>query len=407
MDPVQNPFAPGAGTQPPELAGRSSVLDAAGIALERLKSRRPSRSFILVGLRGVGKTVLLNRIREMAQEKGYYALLIEAHEEKSLPALLIPPLRKILLQLDRQSQISDKTKRALRVLRSFMSRFQAKLKVGELGEIELGIEPETGTADSGDLEMDLGDLLLSVAEAATERNTFVCLLIDELQYLTVAEMSALIMALHQVNQRELPVVLVAAGLPLILGLAGRSKSYAERLFEFPSVGPLRESEARTALQTPVLAQGVSFSEEALLSVISKTQGYPYFIQQWGYEAWNIAESSPITGNDIDVATQAAIRKLDESFFRVRFDRLTKREKDYLFAMLRVGGDQQRSGDIADELGVKVQSVAPLRSSLIRKGMIYSPSHGDNAFTVPLFDGFLKRQLGQRTAEQFSPRLPNF
>jgi len=220
-------------------------------------------------------------------------------------------------------------------------------------------------------------------------------------------MSALIMALHQVNQRELPVVLVGAGLPLILGLAGRSKSYAERLFEFPSVGPLREEEARTALQTPVMAQDVRFSEEALLSVISKTQGYPYFIQQWGYEAWNIAESSPITRNDIDIATQAAIRKLDESFFRVRFDRLTKREKDYLVAMLRVGGDQQRSGDIADELGVKVQSVAPLRSSLIRKGMIYSPSHGDNAFTVPLFDGFLKRQLQQRTAEPFSLRLPNF
>jgi len=175
--PVQNPFAPGAGTQPPELAGRNSILDAADIALQRLKGRRPSRSFILVGLRGVGKTVLLNRIREMAQEQGYYALLIEAHEEKSLPALLIPPLRKILLQLDRQSQISDKTKRALRVLRSFMSRFQAKLKVGELGEIELGIEPETGTADSGDLEMDLGDLLLSSCRSG-HRKKYICLSSD-------------------------------------------------------------------------------------------------------------------------------------------------------------------------------------------------------------------------------------
>ena len=404
MDPVQNPFAPGAGTQPPELAGRSSILEAADVALERLKNGRPSRSFILVGLRGVGKTVLLNRIREMAQEKSYYALLIEAHEEKSLPALLIPPLRKILLQLDRQAQLSDKTKRGLRVLRSFMSKFQAKLKIGELGEIELGVEPETGTADSGDLEIDLSDLLLAVAEAANERKTFTCLLIDELQYLTQPEMSALIMALHQVNQRELPLVLVGAGLPLILGQAGRSKSYAERLFEFPGVGPLREAEARTALQAPVQAQNVTFSEEALLSVILKTQGYPYFIQQWGYEAWNIALSSPITEADIDAATSAAIKKLDESFFRVRFERLTKREKDYLFAMLRVGGDQQRSGDIAEELGVKVQSVAPLRSSLIRKGMIYSPSHGDNAFTVPLFDGFLKRQLSFRSSDQAIGRL---
>jgi len=407
MDPVQNPFAPGAGTQPPELAGRDTILDSASIMLQRIRAGRPSRSVILVGLRGVGKTVLLNRIREMGEEREYQCLLIEAHEEKSLPSLLVPPLRKILLQLDRAANISEKTKRGLRVLRSFMSRFQARIKIGDVGEIELGVAPEPGVADSGDLEIDLTELFLAVAEAAAERGVFVCLLVDEIQYLAQSEMSALIMALHQISQRGLPLVLVGAGLPLILGLAGKSKSYAERLFEFPTVGPLKAPEARTALESPVQAQGVTFTEKALQKIISRTQGYPYFLQQWGYESWNMAESSPITEQNVAEATSIAIRKLDESFFRVRFDRLTKREKEYLFAMIAVGGDQQRSGDIAEALGVKVQSVAPLRSSLIRKGMIYSPAHGDTAFTVPLFDGFLKRQQSQLPAELSSPRLSLF
>ncbi|MGC2636373.1 MAG: ATP-binding protein [Acidobacteriaceae bacterium] len=407
MDPVQNPFAPGAGTQPPELAGRDSILNVASTMLRRIRAGRPSRSLILVGLRGVGKTVLLNRIRELAEEAAYQCILIEAHEEKSLPSLLVPPLRRILLQLDRAANISEKTKRGLRVLRSFMSRFQARLKLADVGEIELGVAAEQGVADTGDLEVDLTDLFVAVAEAAADRHQYVCLLVDEIQYFAQSEMSALIIALHQVSQRALPLVLVGAGLPLILGLAGRSKSYAERLFEFPGVGPLKETEARRALQSPVQAQGVMFTDEALRRIIGRTQGYPYFLQQWGYEAWNIAASSPITEDNVAEATSVAIQKLDESFFRVRFDRLTRREKEYLSAMVSVGGDQQRSGDIAEALGVKVQSVAPLRSSLIRKGMIYSPSHGDTSFTVPLFDGFLKRQQSQPGGETYNPRLPLF
>jgi hypothetical protein len=391
MDPVRNPFAPGAGTQPPELAGRSSILQNASVALDRLAAGRPNRSLILVGLRGVGKTVLLNRIRETAEEKGFSTLLIEAHEEKRLSALLVPPLRKILLQLDWKGQLSEKTKRGLRVLRSFMGSIKGKIRLGELGDLELSVEPEPGVADSGDLENDLTDLLVAIAEASADRGVQVCLLIDELQYLSEVEMSALIMALHQVSQRRLPVVLVGAGLPLILGLAGRSKSYAERLFDFPNVGVLDASSAKQALNAPVQAQNVSFTEEALAEIISKTEGYPYFLQQWGYEAWNLAVKTPITRDVVTNATKRAIQELDQSFFKVRFDRLTKREKDYLFAMNSIGIGHQRSGDIADALGVKVSSIAPIRSSLIRKGMIYSPSHGDNAFTVPLFDGFLKRQ----------------
>ena len=406
MNPRQSPFAPGAGTQPPELAGRQQILSDADILLDRIQLRRPSRSQIMVGLRGVGKTVLLNRIRELAEEKQFHAVMVEAHEDKSLPALLIPPLRKVLLRLDAEQNLSEKTKTGLRVLRSFIGRFKAKVKVGELAELELGVEPELGVADSGDLESDLGDLLVAVAVAAEERGASVCLLIDELQYLDLRELGALIMALHQVSQRNLPLVMVAAALPLILGISGRSKSYAERLFTFPVVGALGEDAARSALQTPAEAHGAGFTDAALDEIIEKTERYPYFLQQWGYVSWNFAEHPRITITDVQGASVKALQQLDESFFRVRFDRLTKREKDFLFAMAALQGTQQRSGDIADKLGVKVNAIGPLRSALIAKGMIYSPAHGDNAFTVPLFDAFLKRQIAPTGIHvAVSPYLP--
>jgi hypothetical protein len=392
MDRVQNPFAPGAGTQPPELAGRADILIEADVALDRVKVRNPTRSQIFVGLRGVGKTVLLNRIRETAENKGFETALLEVHDDTTLPALLVPALRKILLKLDAREELSEKTKRALRILRSFIGSFKTKFKVGELAEIELGVDAERGEADSGSLESDLTDLLVAVAEAALDRGASIALFIDELQYLSEREFGALILGLHQVSQRNLPVLLFAAGLPLILGLAGRSKSYAERLFTFPPLGPLDREAAAFALQGPAHAHAASFSPEALSDIFDCTQGYPYFLQQWGYEAWNVAPSSPITRKDFTAATARAIRQLDDSFFRVRFDRLTRREKDFLFAMFSVGGNLQRSGDIAEQMGVKVSAIGPLRSTLIEKGMIYSPSHGENAFTVPLFDAFLKRQL---------------
>ena len=389
MDPVLNPFSPGAGTQPPELAGRETVLADVNVTLQRSRKGIFSRSSIFVGLRGVGKTVLLNRAREIADEHSFITVFIEAHEEKPLPALLIPPLRKILLRLNAADQVSEVARRGLRVLKSFASNFKAKVSFGEI-DVELGVLSEEGSADSGDLEHDLGELLVAIAEAANARGDAICLLIDELQYLSEKEMSALIMALHQVSQRKLPLILYAAGLPLILGLAGRSKSYSERLFTFPRIGVLDEAAARKAIERPVEALGVSFASEAIDAILEKTGRYPYFLQQWGYEAWNVASTSPISLASVREATASAIRQLDDSFFRVRFDRLTKREKDFLFAMVHVGGEMQRSGDIADMLGVKTTSIGPLRSSLIRKGMIYSPAHGDNAFTVPLFDDFLRR-----------------
>jgi hypothetical protein len=387
MDRTANPFAPGAGTQPPELAGRDEILSAAGIALSRIKRGSPSKSQILVGLRGVGKTVLLNRIYDQAESEGYRAVLVEAHEEKPLPQLLAPPLRKILFSLDAMQSAGDKAKRGFRVLGSFVKGLKAKI-----GEMEFGLDTEMGTADSGDLELDLTDLFVAIGEAALEKKTAVALCVDELQYLSEDELSALIMAIHKVNQRSLPLIFIGAGLPLIIGLSGKSKSYAERLFEFPQVDRLSDKDARSALRSPVQLMGVDFEDEAIGEIIKATQGYPYFLQQWGHEAWNIAAHSPITFSDVTQATASAIQKLDEGFFRVRFDRLSPREKQYLRALAGLGTGPQRSGEVAEVLGVKPQSVAPIRSSVIKKGMIYSPAYGDTMFTVPLFDEFMLRTM---------------
>lgn len=387
MDPLQNPFSPGAGSPPPELAGRRQILEQAKLTLARIRAGRPERSQLLVGLRGVGKTVLLNRIRELADQEGYRSVMIEAHENKPLASLILPPLRQLLISLDRMENVSEKAKRGLRVLKSFFNG--VKLKYQDI-EIGIDIDPEEGAADSGDLEADLAVVFTALGEAAADRKTAIAIIIDELQYLTEEELSALIMAMHQISQRQLPLVLIGAGLPQLVALSGRSKSYVERLFQFPEVGPLQPQDAKAALQEPVAGQGVEFTEESLTETYSQTEGYPYFLQEWGYQAWNLAAGSPIGIDVIKRATEESIRRLDANFFRVRFDRLTPREKDYLRALAELGEGAQRSGDIAEKLGVKVQSVAPLRSGLIKKGMIYSPAHGDTAFTVPLFAGFMKR-----------------
>jgi DNA-binding CsgD family transcriptional regulator len=389
MDRVKNPFAPGAGTSPPALVGREEILETAQVTLARIKEGRPAKSFLLVGLRGVGKTVLLNRIQELAEANGYRAIFIEAPENKRLPALLIPPLRQILLALDRGERVNEYVKRSLRILKSFTLKFRT-----EMGDFNLGldIDPEPGIADSGDLETDLSDLLVAVAEAAKARSQPVSVFIDEMQYLNEDELSALIMAVHRVAQRGLPLLLVGAGLPQLVGLTGKSKSYAERLFDFPKIGPLSSTDARNALRAPVEREGAKIEENALNEIFGITQGYPYFLQEWGYHTWNIASVSPISLSDVKAAHSAVLQRLDESFFRVRLDRLTPREKDYLRAMAELGPGPHRSGDIADVLGVDVHSVAPLRSGLIKKGMIFSPAHGDTAFTVPLFDEFMKRIL---------------
>lgn len=391
MDPVRNPFAPGAGTRPPELAGRDELVERAAVALDRIALGRPARSFILYGLRGTGKTVLLGEIRRDAEARGLQTVRIEAPEGRSLPAMLAAPLRALLLKLDRMESAKAGARKALRALAGF-----AKLKVAYHDiEVTIDAEPEKGVADSGDLEVDLTELLLAVGEAAKERGTAAILAIDEIQYVKEAEMAALISALHAVAQAQLPVGLVAAGLPQLLGQMGRAKSYAERLFEYVEVAALAPGAARNAIVIPIEREEESIEPAAVDAIVAATQGYPYFLQEWGKHAWDLAFASPISVLDVENAGVTALAELDASFFRVRFDRLTPSEKRYMRAMAELGPGPHRSGDIAEMLGKLVTQLAPIRNSLIRKGMLYSPAHGDTAFTVPMFDQFMKRIMPDR------------
>ncbi len=389
MDPIKNPFSPGAGSPPPELVGRDSVLEQARILLGRVKQRKSEKSMLLTGLRGVGKTVLLNEIKRMADGDGYRTISIEAHEGKALGSLIAPYLRSLLYDLDRIAGTGDKVKRGLAVLRSFIGAL--KVTVGDVS-IGLDIDPEKGSADSGDLEIDLPNLFVAIGEAAEDRKSAVAIFIDEIQYFSKKELGALIMAMHKVQQLQLPLVLLGAGLPILPGLAGESKSYAERLFNFPNIGALSQEDTAKALQEPAQEAGVAFESEALDEVFHLTKGYPYFLQEWGYVAWNLATTNPITLQVVRDAKKAVILRLDENFFRVRFDRLTPSEKNFLRAIAELGSGAHRTGDIADILKVKVTSLGPVRAKLINKGMIYSPAHGDMDFTVPLFDDFMIRAI---------------
>jgi hypothetical protein len=387
MDPRSNPYAPGAGTPPPELAGRDDLVERAAIGLDRIRSKRAARSFVFYGLRGVGKTVLINKVRQEAEARGIACVRMEAPEDRSLPALLAPALRATLLKLDRGRTVQAGLKRALKALAGFVGAMKVKYNDVEVG---LDLEAERGVADSGDLETDLADLLTTIGEAAAERGTAVVLCVDELQYVEEDQLAALITALHRASQNELPVTMLAAGLPQLVGQTGRAKSYAERLFEFVHIDSLEADAARAALSVPARKEGVEYEGAAIDDILEQTKGYPYFLQEWGKHSWNIATGSPIRRSDAERATVTALAELDSSFFRVRFDRLTPAEKRYMRAMAELGTGPHRSGDIADCLGKKVTTVAPMRNTLIAKGMIYSPSHGDTAFTVPLFDGFMKR-----------------
>ena len=389
MDRVSNPYAPGAGSQPPELAGRNDIVTRTETTLARVKAGRHAKSFMLVGLRGVGKTVLLNKIAAIAEQNGYTANVIEAPEGKSLPELLIPCLRKILFQLDTKEKVNVTVKRGMMILKSFANA--VKVKIGEL-ELGLDIDAEKGTGDSGDLDTDLADLFEAIGHAARARNTAVAIIIDELQYIREEEFSSLIMAVHRISQKQLPLIVIGAGLPQLVGLAGKAKSYAERLFDYPVVDALNPKDAESALREPAKREGVTWQPQALKLAVQLTRGYPYFLQEWGYHSWNAAKagSGKIVTKDVKAASVIARSNLDDSFFRVRFDRVSPREKEYMFAMAALGPGAHRSGDIASELGATVESVAPVRSSLIKKGMVYSPAHGDTAFTVPMFNEYLIR-----------------
>ena len=387
MDRRLNPYAPGAGLQPPELAGRDRLIEDVTIDMERVLARRPTKGLVLLGLRGVGKTVLLNRLRAFADDQGFQTAKIEAPEGGALPDLLAPELRRILYTLDLRQAGGRHLRRAVSVLRGFANAFKIKI-----GDIEFSVEPTPGQGDSGNLEQDLPHLLIAVAEAAAERHSAVGLLIDEIQYLSSVELAAVVVACHEIAQRNLPLLFIGAGLPQVAALAGKAKSYAERLFDYPEVGPLDADAARAAIVKPAEREGVWFEEGAVRSILEATQHFPYFIQEWGFQVWNRATSSPIASEAVAAATPEVVAHLDSNFFRVRFDRLTSLQQKYLRAMAELGPGPHKTGEIAATLGVGATSVATVRQQLVNKGMVWSQRHGETSFTVPMFDSFMKRQM---------------
>ena len=389
MNPITNPYNPGAGTPPPELAGRNELREKVRICIERLRIGNSAKNLSLVGLRGVGKTVLLDRMRLDAEGTGIQTLRIEAPENKSLPAMLAPELRKALLRMSTIESAKEVSQRALRALAGFAKGLKLKF-----ADIEVGFDyaPEPGLADNGELESDLTALLVQTGEAAKAAGTVMVMFIDELQYVKESQFAALISALHRCAHLRLPITLVGAGLPQLLALAGEAKSYSERLFEYPQIDKLNTSAAMDALRKPAQQLGVHYPDDAALAIVEKTQGYPYFLQEWGKHTWDVATTSPITLDVVKTATQLTIAGLDESFFKVRLERTTPSERRYLRAMADLGPGPHRSGDIANQLLKTVSTQAPVRSSLIRKGIVWSPTHGDTAFTVPLFHEYLLRTL---------------
>jgi len=385
MDVASNPFRPGAGTRPPELVGRDTLLKNFDDTLGRTRACKPGKSQFVVGLRGVGKTVLLNEFQRRAERAGASVAYLEATEEGSFRNLLSSKLRALLLRKSEGGVAKRAYTRALQALKSFA------VTLPDGTTIQVGVEAMPGLADSGVLADDLTDLLETLGEAFREEGSALVVVIDELQYLNEEELGSIIMAVHRTNQRDLPVLVVGAGLPQLPGLAGEARSYAERLFDFPEVAALTPADARAAIDGPARDAGAVFSDDALESIVERSSGYPYFLQEWGYHVWDSAATKQIGLGDVEAAAPLVRQQLDNNFFRVRLDRLTPKEREYMAAMATLGPGPHRSGDIAAELGVLVQSIAPRRSALIKKGMIYSPSHGDTAFTVPMFDEFMSRQ----------------
>ncbi len=380
-----NPYRPGPGTRPAVLVGRDRLIDDFAVILRRAIDRRPGKGCMTLGLRGTGKTVLVNRFLEVASDEGVPTAFVEASESGSFRSQMATRLRSALLGLE-SGHVRRMVTRALGALKSFA------LHLPNGSSVSVGVEPLLGLADSGELTEDLTDLFVATGEAAVECQTGFVVAVDEAQYLRPPQLGALIAAVHRTTQLDLPVVLVLTGLPQLRGLVGRARSYSERMFTIAELGPLSSEETLDALTIPAEDQGVSFDTSATESIFEHSHGYAYFVQEWGYHTWNAAPMKHITIDDVRAAHEDVLETLDRDFFRVRFDRLTPKEREYLRAMAHLGPGPHRSGDIASHLGIKVQSAAPRRSNLIAKGMIYGPAHGDTAFTVPLFDGFLKRLM---------------
>jgi hypothetical protein len=392
MDPYVNPFAPGAGSRPPELAGRAGLIAEARVACRRSVQGRHARSMMMLGLRGTGKTVLLNEIEEIGRSESHLTAKIEAPEDAALARLLLPEMTKAMRSLSGSERAKQIAQRGLGGLRNFASIFDL-----EVAGVSISVEPVPGLADSGDLEHDLPDLFEEIGRAAQAAGKGWLLLIDEVQYLTAADLSALIVALHRISQKRLPVLFFGAGLPLVAKLAGNAKSYAERLFVYPGIGPLSEDAARDAIAKPIRSEGADISDDALGRMVSGTRGYPFFLQEWGAHAWDAAEGPLIDVRDADASHAASIASLDRGFFKVRTDRLTRKENEFVLTMARLGDGPYRIADVAAALGKEQSALGPVRASIIRKGMIYSVEHGMLDFTVPLYAEHLRRTNASKEA----------
>ena len=388
MKPEANPYFPGAGTRPLELAGRDEILEDVRVAVRRNKSGAPARNFMFFGLRGVGKTVLLGELQSIAEEEGAVTDLVEVSANEQLSITMIMILRAVLLKLDRGARVSEHVRRGLRVLKSFVGVIRARYHDVEFS---IDVDSEVGVADSGILTRDLAEVFVAAGEAAKARESAIVILIDEIQNLPLDELEALIMAIHSTSQRSLPFMIIGAGLPSIIKMAGDAKSYAERLFEYPQINSLDEKEARRALVKPAAASKVEFENEAVKAIIERTKGYPYFLQEWGYQAWNVATGSPITVTDVRKASDLAIKRLDQNFFLSRYERLSSPQKDYLRAMAELGPGPHNTGDVAKVMKKTQPQLGTIRDSLIAGGMMYSSRRGEVAFTVPMFDEFMRRQ----------------
>ncbi|MHB1974306.1 MAG: ATP-binding protein [Acidimicrobiales bacterium] len=390
MDPIQNPYTPNAGAQPPAVLGRDAQLSTFDLLLRRISAGRTEQSMIITGLRGVGKTVLLGRFRVKAQELKWVVVEREVskHDDEQFRRQMVSAIRTSLFEMSPRARWGDRMRRAAAVLKSF------SVSVDPTGTLTGGIDVDAaqGFADQQELQADLTDLLVAVGEAAKDAGTGLVLLFDEVQFFSTTQLEALISALHKTVQRGLPVTMVGAGLPQIAELAGDAKSYAERLFKFPRIGNLDDKDARAALSEPAQAEGADYSEEALDLALEVTGSYPYFLQELGYAVWGVAEGPTITREDIATSVPTDAAQLDESFFRVRLDRATEMERIYLRAMAELGPEAQKAQDVAAVIGRKSTQMGPTRAQLINMGLLYTPEHGYAAFTVPHFDKFLVRAI---------------
>lgn len=384
MKATHNPYNPGAGVPPPDLTGRDALIEQARVAIARAKAGRPAKSAIMLGLRGVGKTVLLNRFEALAEDAGCQTAFLEIEPSNTLAQQLAPPLQQILHRLDRLKKTGADLQKAFGSLRSFASMFKATV-----ADIDFSL---AGPAATGDLTIDLTDLFVAIAEAAKKRDTAIVLLIDEIQYLRKDDLGALIMAMHKIAQRQLPLLLFGGGLPQLAKLAGDAKSYAERLFDYPPIGPLDEAGARLALTAPAERENVKYAKEALDYVVDQTGRYPFFLQVWGAHCWDAASKSPITLADAKHASETATAALDEGIFKVRLARLTERQQAYARAMAEFGPEPVHSSEVANAMSLSLSQAAPIRDELIKKGMAYSPERGLIGFTVPKFDDYMRRAM---------------